>query len=157
MTAARLEFEVPLPPMALSPNNVVGSIGQRMAKHVRYEAYREQVRGIAIAAARRVGWEPPEKARISLTYCVQTGPGGRKAERFGNKLDWPYRPEDWDNAVGAFKAGQDGLVQHLPNAKHPYAVPGVLVADDKRHLVGGPVEFETETGPCVRVVLEVVG
>lgn len=153
-----LTFEVPLPPAALSPNHSVGSLGARLAKAKRYEAYRDMVRMIALQAARETGWEPPERARISLLYGVRPVRGERA--RYGHKLDAPYRPHDWDNAVAAFKAGQDGLVAHPERVdkrgvRWP-AVPGILLADDRQHLEGGSVTFDAAAGPFVRVTIEPV-
>jgi len=53
---------------------------------------------------------------------------------------------DYDNAVGAFKAGQDALV-----------LSGVLVADDFDHLEGGTVTRDKLSGPYVRVTIERLG
>lgn len=152
----KLEIEVPLPPAALSPNHSVGSLGARLSKANRYENYKEMVRLVALEAARAIGWVPPERARISLVYGVKA----TKGERAGHKLDRPYRPHDWDNAVSAFKAGQDGLVTKPErvdkNGVRYAAVPGVLRGDDRQCLEGGSVTFEPSEGPWVRVTIEAI-
>jgi hypothetical protein len=141
---AVLEFEVPLPPVGLSPNHVIGSIGARMAKHARYQEYLETVRLIALDAAQRAGWSVPARARISLEFGVRHVKGELKSK---DRLARPYRPEDWDNAVAAFKAGQDGLVTTSTRV-------GVLVGDDHRVLECGWVRVNHSAGPWVRVLLE---
>jgi hypothetical protein len=112
-----------------------------MAKSVRYRAYLELVRIEAINRAQCLGWATPERARINLHFGVKTVP--KETRMYPHKLDRPYRPHDWDNAVSAFKAGQDGLVQ----AK-------VLAGDDRNHLEGGSVTFDPASGPWVRVTVE---
>lgn len=134
-------LEVPLPPYALSPNHSVGSLGARMAKSVRYAGYRDAVRLAALNEMRRIGWAAPERARISLHFGVRPIKGEARAAP--HKLDRLYRPHDWDNAVAAFKAGQDGLVQ-----------AGVIAGDDRQHLDGGSVTFDATVGPFVRVTIE---
>jgi len=153
-----LEITVPLPPAALSPNHTVGSLGARMGKANRYDEYKEHVRKIACAAARDIGWVPPARARISLVYGLKAVRGERSGHV--HKLDLPYRPHDWDNAVAAFKAGQDGLVAKPERVdkngvRYP-ALPGVLLADDRRHLEGGSVTFDPKAGPWVRVRIEAI-
>lgn len=114
-----------------------------MAKSVRYRAYLDLVRIEAINRAQCLGWATPERARINLHFGVKTVP--KEARMYPHKLDRPYRPHDYDNAVAAFKAGQDGLVQ----AK-------VIRGDDFAHLEGGTITSDPKAGPWVRVTIEVL-
>lgn len=129
-------IDLPLPPTALSPNTTIGSTYQRLKKARAIREYQALVSPLLISRRDELGWVAPRKARISLCYCV----AGR------GKKDGRYRPMDYDNAVGAFKAGQDSLV-----------LSGVLVADDFDHLEGGTVTRDKLSGPYVRVTIERLG
>lgn len=133
-----LVFEVPLPPTALSPNHRGETVAARQARSKRLEQYRTLVRFAARDAAIRAGWKPPIKARISLLYAIRPTPNTARDE-----LDRLYRPRDWDNAVAAFKAGQDGIV-----------AAGVLKGDTWGMLEGGRISATGAEGPFVRVTIE---
>lgn len=135
-----LVVEVPLPPYALAPNNNPASKGARMAKAKRAEEYRGAVKVAAINEIRRTGWEAPARARIHLLFGLRATVNTAR-----NDLDRLYRAEDWDNAVGAFKAGQDGLVD-----------AGALKGDRWHQLQGGRVTASKSEGPHVIVTIEVI-
>lgn len=135
-----LTFEVPLPPWALSPNFRVATRGAVLAKAQRVERYRAVCRAIAASEAVLAGWVAPAKARITLLWGIRATENLAK-----DKLDALYRPQDWDNAVAAFKAGQDGIVS-----------AGVVLGDKWHQLEGGRVSATGAEGPFVRVTLEVV-
>lgn len=125
---------VPLPPHELAPNARV----YRMKRSVIHADYRDRVRELTEHAVREQGWQPPARARISMHWAVLVP----KRKR-GQPTDGLYRPFDWDNAVAAFKAGQDGLVRG-----------GALAGDGRDQLEGGAVTFDNTTGPHVRVTIE---
>jgi hypothetical protein len=70
---------------------------------------------------------------VSLTFCIKGGRG------IG------YQPRDIPNAIAAFKAGFDGMVD-----------AGLLVDDSSRHMEIGSVAIVSTRGPFVEVALEVV-
>lgn len=129
----RLTLHVPLPPHELAPNARV----YRMKKAKVIAEYRDLVKEITIQAIEEQGWVAPSKARISMHWGVLL-PKRKRGER-----DGLYRPFDWDNAVAAFKAGQDGIVR-----------AGALLGDGRDQLEGGTVSFDKLAGPWVRVTLE---
>lgn len=151
----RFELEVPLPPTALSPNAVSSS--SRFARAGAYHEYEYMVAERAWGTMQATGWRAPAYAEISLVFGVKRGPRGQceicgapRPTRAGAyqrcrvcmMLLWRYAPEDWDNGVAAFKAGQDGLV-----------LAGIL-PDDSRKFLRGRAEVVGSDGPWVRVVIE---
>ena len=122
-------LEVPLPTIGAAANGRANRWGK--AKEV--GAYKSLVFHAAIARRLELGWKAPDRARICLAYCTKGRGSG----------DGRYRPTDWDNAVGAFKAGQDALV-----------LAGVHSGDDYKDLEGGSVTFDNKAGPHVRVTIE---
>lgn len=125
-----LVFEVPLPPKQLSSNRSHDHWRGRAAATAEYRQL--------------VGWLAKEKAvaerwpvaicgvnRVSLVFGVK---GSRKAGR--------YAPRDEANAVAAFKAGFDGLVD-----------AGLLVDDSRRYMELGEVVISPAVGPFVRVIV----
>lgn len=134
MTA--LVVTVPLPPHELAPNARV----YRMKKSVIHAEYRDRVIELTRAAVVEQEWAIPARARISMHWGVLVP----KRKR-GQPTDGLYRPFDWDNAVAAFKAGQDGLVRG-----------GALAGDGRDQLEGGAVTFDPKAGPWVRVRIEAI-
>lgn len=136
-----LVFEVPLPPVALSPNRKL----HHMVKASAVAAYREDVRRLAASAAvrRREGWTPMTRARVELVFGTrrqfQRQWGGGPNLRVMDEL---YRPRDEANATAAAKALYDGLVS-----------AGLLVDDSAEHMEAGRVRIDTTWGPGVRVTV----
>jgi len=131
-----LEITVPLPPHELAPNARV----YRMRKAAIIAEYRDHVTILTRNACAEQKWTPPARARISMHWAVLVP----KRKR-GQPTDGLYRPFDWDNAVAAFKAGQDGLVRG-----------GALAGDGRDQLEGGAVTFDPKAGPYVRVRIEAI-
>lgn len=123
MTA--LTFEVSLPYRELSPN---GYKHWRTVSAAKRE-YRREVCLVATYAAREQGWQRPARAVVSLAFGIK---GGRQVQR--------YQPQDEANALNAFKAGLDGIVD-----------AGVVADDSRKHLSIGRVEITSDDGPFVRV------
>ena len=130
-TARAIVIELPLPPRALSSN---GSHGHWSKKFGPTHAYRTT----CMVEARNAVWKlgipdgPQRKARVSYTF-------GIKGARAGGY----YCPRDVSNALAAFKAGQDGLVD-----------AGILVDDSARWMELGTVTIDATVGPFVRVTVE---
>jgi len=129
---SELRFTVPLPPKALSPNGAGRS--WRAAQRPK-AAYRQTVAAIARAAAQQAGWQTQEWVRVHLTFHTSI-------HKRALVLDPGYRPRDTPNAVAAWKAGFDGLVD-----------AGIVVDDDAAHLGMGAVTIDRTGRPGVRVVI----
>lgn len=127
MTAV-LTFEVSLPYRALGQN----SRGNWRKKHRPTALYREEAALVAASAMRAQGWTPPARATVTLEYGTK---GGRTVGR--------YQPRDEANAIDAFKAGYDGIVD-----------AGVVQDDSRKHLHIGGATISNTWGPRVRVRVE---
>lgn len=118
-----ITFQVPLPPRELSPNTYKHWRTVSQAK----KAYRLECdclsRGVLGGAIRK-------HVRLSLTFCIK---GGRPA----------YQPRDAANALSAFKAGIDGLVD-----------AGMCPDDSQKHLELGAILIDSKRGPFVEVTVE---
>ena len=132
-----LTIDLPLPPRALSSN---GSHGHWAWKGREARRYREECHLLARVSggisAQCVGFEYPmqypKRRRVSYTF-------GIKGARAGGY----YCPRDVSNALAAFKAGQDGLVD-----------AGILVDDSAKWMELGTVTIDATVGPFVRVTVE---
>lgn len=122
-----LTFEVSLPYRALGQN----SRGHWRRKASFTAAYRQEAALVAASAIREQGWTPPASATVALEYGTK---GGRAVQR--------YQPRDEANAIDAFKAGYDGLVD-----------AGVVVDDSRKHLHIGGISITRDWGPGVRVTV----
>ena len=122
-----LTIDLPLPPRALSSN---GSHGHWSRKSRAARDYRTSVWALVLAA--RFPDSPPARRRVSYTF-------GIKGARAGGY----YCPRDISNALAAFKAGQDGLVD-----------AGLLVDDSAKWMELGTVTIDATVGPFVRVTVE---
>jgi Holliday junction resolvase RusA-like endonuclease len=134
--ATTLEFEVPLPPVALSPNGRVHFQVKREATYT----YRRTVMFLAHDAMRTTrGWRSPlAKVRVSFEW-------GLRDKRPAHVVATEYHPKDADNAVAASKALIDGLVD------------AGIVADDKwACLELGQVSATFSAGPWVKVRIEAI-
>lgn len=127
-----LTFDVPLPPVELSPNY---KTGYRPALMGARAGYRDRVRDEAIIAARLADWEMPQRVRVSLVF-------GTKADKRSRLADRGYRPRDTPNAVSAWKQGFDGLV-----------LAGIVPDDNHEHLELGNVTVRPDLGPGVTVIV----
>ena len=125
---ADLVLQFPLPPSDLSPNRSRNVHWSRKSKTV--ADYREFVCILARNGALHVGWVAPEKATVSLLWCLKDGRGKG------------YQPRDADNAVGAAKT----LLDCLRDA-------GVLVDDTWAHMRLGGVDVDKQRGPYVEVTV----
>ncbi len=126
MTA--LVFETPLPPRALSSN---GAHGHWASKAAARKVYRATVFTHARNAARVIQWNGTRSVRVDLLFGIK----GARGE------GW-YAPRDESNALSAFKAGFDGMVD-----------AGVVRDDSRRWLHLGSVEITAEDGPWVRITV----
>lgn len=126
-----LRFEVALPYRELSSN---GGHGHWAAEARARSMYRAEVALVAGSAAINQRWDRPAVARVSLLFGIK---GGRSVQR--------YQPRDLANAVAAWKAGYDGLVD-----------AGVLVDDSRQHMEVGEVLITAKNGPWVRVLVEAI-
>lgn len=130
-SAWALVFLVPLPPRLCSPNAKarfnIFEVSNAKAD------YKLAVMVDARDADHR--WQRPARARVSLLFGTARSRGPYKPAL--------YRPQDIGNAVSAFKAGFDGLVE-----------AGLLVDDDAKHMALGNVEIDSTAGPWVRVTIE---
>lgn len=126
--ADALVFEVSLPYRALGQN----SRGHWRKKALPTAAYRQEVALIAASSIHEQQWMPPARATVTLEYGTK---GGRTAGR--------YQPRDEANAIDAFKAGYDGLVD-----------AGVVADDSRKHLHIGGARISNTWGPRVRVMVE---
>ena len=124
-TARAIVIEPPLPPRALSSN---GSHGHWRTKSAAAKGYR-QLCGLL---ARAFAENKPDRRRVSYTFGIK-----------GARSTGAYCPRDVSNALAAFKAGQDGLVD-----------AGILVDDSARWMELGSVTIDATIGPFVRVVVE---
>lgn len=122
-----LVFEVSLPYRELSSN---GNKGSWRRKAAMTREYREEV--AILAAAADVWFEPPRRVKVTLEYGIK---GGRAIGR--------YQPRDEANAIDAFKAGYDGLVD-----------AGIAISDAAKHMAIGGATINSKAGPWVRVVVE---
>jgi hypothetical protein len=138
-----LTIDLPLPPRALSSN---GSHGHWAKHNEAVQAYRSEA--CDKAGTQLPKWWNPNRCRVSYTFCTK---GGQKAEPLrwfpkGGRLRMEeshrYQPRDISNALAAFKAGQDGLVD-----------AGILVDDSARWMELGSVTIDPSIGPFVRVVI----
>ncbi len=121
-----ITFQVPLPPRELSSN---GSHGH----WTKVSAARKQYRLECDCLTReRLGGAIRKHVRLSLTFCIK---GGRAAKR--------YQPRDAANALSAFKAGIDGLVD-----------AGMCPDDSQKHLELGAILIDSKRGPFVEVTVE---
>ncbi len=130
MTA--LVFDVPLPPRALSSN---GAHGHWASKARAKAEYRETVSWLAKAAMLQTNW-PVAVAwprQVDLLFGIK---GARKEGR--------YQPRDESNALSAFKAGFDGMVD-----------AGVVRDDSRRWMHLGETRITAEDGPWVRITVTV--
>jgi hypothetical protein len=125
-----ITFQVPLPPRELSPNTykhwrkVSGA-----KKEYRNLVYLEGLHKFDTPSAGDVGFA---RCRLSLTFCIK---GGRPA----------YQPRDAANALSAFKAGIDGLVD-----------AGMCPDDSQKHLELGAILIDSKRGPFVEVTVEAI-
>lgn len=134
MMAGHIEFEVPLPPRGLSPNLNGSKAHWARIMEARSE-YRGTVKLLGVSQRNRTpGWTPPFLARVSLRFGIARGP---------LRSDGFYRPIDLGNAVAAFKAGFDGLVD-----------AGLLREDHAEAMELGRVTISREHGPGVLVRVE---
>lgn len=118
-------FRVPLPLRELSSN---GSHGHWTKTSRARKQYRAEVE----AEARKVGLAPADRVRVSLVFGIM---GGRDAKR--------YQPRDVANALSAFKAGIDGLID-----------AGMAPDDSREHLELGRISITAKAGPWVTVTVE---
>lgn len=120
-------FQAPLPPPDLSPNKRCHwAVKDRWTG-----AYRSDVFRMALKARGRERDIAHPKVRVSLTFCIKGGKG-----RY-------YQPRDENNAVAAFKAGFDGIVD-----------AGWCKDDSAEYMELGPVRITAERGPFVEVTVE---
>lgn len=119
-----LKFQVPLPPRELSSN---GSHGHWSKKAAHTADYRREVQWTVNAVM-----PIADRVRLSLTFCIKDG---RKTQR--------YQPRDAANALSAFKAGIDGLVD-----------AGMVPDDSAKHLELGAILIDSTRGPFVEVTVE---
>ena len=123
-------FRAPLPLRALSSNGAHGHWSGAGAARARY---REEVFTEAVVAQVQPPWTA-QKVRVSLLFGIKDG---RKAQR--------YQPQDVSNAVSAFKAGFDGMV----DAK-------LFPDDSRKHMALGTVVISEKVGPYVEVTVEAI-
>lgn len=129
-TARAIVIELPLPPRALSSN---GSHGHWVWKARETRRYRGECELLARATPRMRGLRlEQERRRVSYTFGIK-----------GARTLGLYCPRDVSNALAAFKAGQDGLVD-----------AGILVDDSARWMELGTVTIDATIGPFVRVTVE---
>lgn len=127
---SELEFLAPLP---------LRDCQQNTRKHWRYASkavkqYRQEVELAAAEAVRTSGWNPPDRVEVSLLFAIK---GARGTGR--------YQPQDELNALGAFKAGLDGMVDG-----------GVVKDDSRKHVTIAGCRITSTEGPFVRVSLRVL-
>lgn len=121
-----LKFTVPLPPRALSSNGNKGGSWRKKANATK--DYRFLVKLSTPMALRKTA----DCVRLSLTFCT------REARATGD-----YAPRDAANALSAFKAGIDGLVD-----------AGMCPDDSAKHLELGAILIDSTRGPFVEVQVE---
>lgn len=124
-----MKFQVPLPPRELSPNTYKHWRTVSEAKRL----YRTSVAFEGVSAnVKRLAFETgASKVRLSLTFCIAKGRG------------LGYQPRDAANALSAFKAGIDGLVD-----------AGMCPDDSAKHLELGAILIDSTRGPFVEVTVE---
>ena len=124
-----LTFEVSLPYRELGQNSrVYFRKKARLTKE-----YRNEVCFWATQALEKVGSERPnERVKVTLEYGIK---GGRAIGR--------YQPRDEANAIDAWKAGYDGLVD-----------AGIAISDAAKHMHNGGATINSKAGPWVRVTVE---
>jgi len=142
----RIEFDAPLPPRGCA-QNFRGHWSQRAFAT---QFYRTELWARALAA---LGSDRPRPKAVTLSCTFVTG--GKRRPDLPKHLR-PYSPEDVTNAVGAFKAGEDGIADALgvddkaATWRHgtmmvlkaePALAPGVHVTVEL-HGLGGPQEGE---------------
>ena len=123
-----ITIELPLPPRACSGN---GSHGHWRTVSTSRKQYREECRFVALAALRDARWETPQRVTVALLFGIK---GARAVKR--------YAPRDEANAIYAFKAGIDGLID-----------AGLAPDDSGKHLSLGGVSLTSDAGPWVRAVV----
>ena len=123
-----LTIDLPLPPRALSSN---GSHGHWVKKFREARSYR-LLCGVLAREAVGNAILPETRRRVSYTFGVKEA-----------RMRGVYCPRDVSNALAAFKAGQDGLVD-----------AGILVDDSAKWMELGTVTVDATVGPFVRVVVE---
>ena len=131
MKTQAFTFEVPLPPRELSSNR---SHDHWRGRAAAAREYRQVVGWSAKAMAVAERWPVAVCGvnRVSLLFGVK---GARRAGL--------YAPRDQANAVAAFKAGFDGMVD-----------AGLLVDDSSRYMELGSVRIDPCCGPAVVVTVE---
>lgn len=135
-----LSVQVPLPPRYLSPNN-----GNNSWAAKRRAEYRADIARRAREVAALCGWEPPAKVRVSLVFGTKRDREYRKKQMLLKEKRRDYCPEDPSNAISAFKAGIDGLVD-----------AGLFSDDNFRVMTLGSVDIRPDQGPWVRVTVEAI-
>lgn len=132
-----ITFCVPLPPRSLSPNHD----HKHWAKRSR-EPYRSAVTETAIVERVNNHWGSPARhVRVSLLFGTKHTPQQRQIARRDPNAD--YEPMDLGNAIAAFKAGFDGLVD-----------AGLFIDDRHENMSLGSVRITDKDGPWVRVTIE---
>lgn len=129
--ARSLTFTLPPMPRALSPNGTTGR-GWRASLPAK-KSYREEACRIATDAKAEFEWPGPRKVRVHLVFGTKAK-GLMAAQRGVKSRDRPYRPADIPNALSAFKAGFDGIVDAgiAPDDTHVWMKLGVLDIDPNR-------------------------
>jgi hypothetical protein len=122
-------FRAPLPLRSLSSN---GAHGHWSGASAARAEYRREVYLEAIASQPRPWWG--NRVRVSLLFGIKDG---RKAQR--------YQPQDVSNAVSAFKAGFDGMVDAR-----------LFPDDSRKHMALGTVVIDSTVGPWVEVTVEAI-
>lgn len=134
----RYEIELPLPPKALSSNRNAHN-RHWYCKAKAAKEYRQSC-GMAYLAARNAGRLPcfDKPVIVHLHYYLRRIPHD----------DINYYPKDEDNARGAFKAGQDALVD-----------AGIIPADSRKFVHAGETRLfgtkkEHQGRTCLIVIIE---
>lgn len=119
-----ITFQVPLPPRELSPNTY---------KHWRIvsQAKKAYRRDIGLEAIQPLRGFLSDKVGLSLAFCVKGARG------------MAYQPRDEANALSAFKAGIDGLID-----------AGLCEDDSRKYLHICSVSIDSKRGPFVEVTVE---
>ena len=124
-------FRAPLPLRSLSSN---GAHGHWTGAGKARQTYRNEVFVECLAAQTHPQRWEAQKVRVSLLFGIK---GGRGQMR--------YQPQDVSNAVSAFKAGFDGMV----DAK-------LFPDDSRKHMALGTVVISERVGPYVEVTVEAI-
>lgn len=125
-----LVFRTELPPRACSSN---GNKGSWRKKHAATAQYRYEVTVDVMNTLDGGRWQT-DKARVSLVFGIK---GGKKVMR--------YQPRDVTNALAAFKAGFDAMVDEE-----------LFPDDSRKHLALGTVSIDATVGPWVEVTVEAI-